>query len=469
MLASIDFDSAANIAALVQDTNLQVRHLRTDGLVAFGRKARTHTKAQIEALAKVIEAFGFIVPVVVDENAKVLAGNARIEAARLKGLTTVPTVEVSHLTSAQKRAFVIADNKLGELAGWDRDTLRVEFEELRELNLDFDLELTGFAQPQIDALLFAGDGAGDGAGDKLPTTPLTPTSRLGDVWLLGDHRLVCGDATHPGVVSELMGGGQARTAFCDPPFNVRISGHVTHNPRHSEFVMASGEMSDAGFTDFLGKVWTRIEDALVPGGLAYLCMDWRHCQHTLTALETTSLEFLNLIVWDKKAGGMGSFYRSRHELIFLAKKPGGEHVNQVRLGSNGRDRSNVWAYEGVNGFGKAKAKIRDLHPTVKPMAMVRDAILDSSAVSDVVLDLFSGSGTTLIAAEVTGRKGRAAELDPGYADTSVMRWQDFTGREATLTETGQTFAEVRAHRAGQAEATLCADAGQHQPEEEPAR
>lgn len=183
------------------------------------------------------------------------------------------------------------------------------------------------------------------------------------------------------------------------------------------------------------------------GGLAYLCMDHRHLHHTFNALEGTGLEQLNLIVWDKGTGGMGSFYRSRHEIIILAKRSGADHLNRVQLGSNGRDRSNVWSYSGVNGFGKAKAKIRDLHPTVKPMAMVRDAILDSSAVGDVVLDLFSGSGTTLIAAEVTGRKGRAIELDPIYADTGVVRWQDFTGQEAVLADTGETFAQVRARRA----------------------
>jgi DNA modification methylase len=222
--------------------------------------------------------------------------------------------------------------------------------------------------------------------------------------------------------------------------------------------MASGEMSDEAFTAFLAKVWTGIESALVPGGIAYLCMDWRHVSNTLHAMGQTSLELLNLIVWDKKAGGMGSFYRSRHELVFLAKKPGDEHKNRVQLGSNGRDRCNVWTYDGVNGFGAAKAKARDLHPTVKPMAMVRDALFDSSDRGDVVFDLFCGSGTTLIAAEVSKRKGRAIELDPVYADTGVVRWQDFTGREAVLIETGETFAQVRARRA-QERASMTVEGG----------
>ncbi len=451
MLASLNSDGAGQIAALLEDLALQVRYLPTDTLVAYGRKARTHTKGQVEALAKVMAEFGCIVPVIVDEANKVLAGNARIEALRLLGQKTVPTVQVSHLNDAQKRAFVIADNRLGELAGWDRETLRIEFEELRDLNLDFELDLTGFSEAQIDGLMIVG-GSEDGAGDKVPFVPASPTSRPGDVWLLGEHRLVCGDATEPAVMQAVLQGDAVRTVFCDPPYNVRVSGHVTQNARHGEFVMASGEMSDAAFTAFLAKVWTRIEAALLPGGLAYLCMDWRHLGHTLTAMEGKGLELLNLIVWDKRVAGMGSFYRSRHELVFLVKKEGGPHTNRVQLGSNGRDRSNVWTYEGVNGFGAAKAKARDLHPTVKPMPMVRDALLDSSDRGEVVLDLFSGSGTTLIAAEVSHRRGRAIELDPLYADTGVMRWQDFSGREAVLQQSGERFSQVRARRAAGLEA-----------------
>lgn len=444
MSASLVSEGVANIAALVHDLDLQVQYLATDRLVAYGRKTRTHTKAHIELMVKVMAEFGCIVPVIVDEAAKVLAGNARVEAARTLGLDRVPTVKVSHLNDAQKRAFVIADNRLGELAGWDRDTLRIELEELRDLDLHFDLQLTGFSEPQIEGLL-AGDA--DGKADAVPFAGAAPVSQAGDLWLMGDHRLSCGDATDPGVLTGVLGDDRVRTVFTDPPYNVRVSGHVTHNARHGEFVMASGEMSDEAFTAFLGQVWGNIAKALVPGGLAYLCMDWRHMGHTLSAMADKGLDLLNLIVWDKKIAGMGSFYRSRHELVFLVKKEGGPHTNRVKLGSNGRDRSNLWAYDGVNGFGAGKAKARDMHPTVKPMAMVRDALLDSSDRGEVVLDLFSGSGTTLIAAEVARRRGRAIELDPLYADTGVIRWQDFTGRQAVLAGSGETFAQVRARRA----------------------
>jgi len=444
------------IATLIQDLDLTVRYLPPQTLVAFGRKTRTHTKAHIELMAKVMGEFGCIVPIIVDENDKVLAGNGRVEAACVLGLTRVPTVKVSHLSAAQKRAFVIADNRLGELAGWDRDTLRIELEELRDLDSSFELELTGFTDAKIDGLL-ASCTDGDHKADHVPMCPEAPASRAGDIWLLGEHRLVCGDATDPSVIAAVLMGEGVRTVFTDPPYNQRVSGHVTRNSRHDEFVMASGEMSDKDFTLFLAKVWAAIETALVPGGLAYLCMDWQHLRHLQDALDATALEPLNLIVWDKQISGMGSFYRSRHELVFLAKKPGAAHANRIQLGTNGRDRSNVWEYQGMGGFGAGKAKARDLHPTVKPMAMVRDALLDSSDRGEVVLDLFSGSGTTLIAAEASKRRGRAIELDPLYADTSVIRWQDYTGKEALLAESGETFAQVRAKRA---DAQTLQEAGQ---------
>ena len=225
--------------------------------------------------------------------------------------------------------------------------------------------------------------------------------------------------------------------FTDPPYNVAVAGHVTSGGKHGEFVMASGEMSDEEFTDFSAKVMMRASETLIDGGVAYYCMDRRHMEHTLAASKSAGLDLLNLVVWDKKAGGMGSFYRSRHELIFVFRKPGASHLNRVELGKHGRDRANVWTYEGVNGFGAAKAKAREMHPTVKPLGLVRDAILDCTQKGDPVLDLFSGSGTTIIAAESAGRRGFATELDPRYVDVGVIRWQEFTGREARLASTGQ--------------------------------
>lgn len=429
---------------LLAGAALSIRYLQPASLAAFGRKARTHSKSQIRQIADSIATFGFAVPVLVDEEDKVIAGNARVEAAIVLGLATVPAVTLSHLSAPQKRAFVLAENKLATLAGFDKTVLRLEFEELQALDLDFSLEVTGFLEPEIDALRFGSDAAK--AGDTVPALPQEPTSRRGDLWLLGRHRLLCGDATDPACLQKLLDGEQARTVFEDPPYNVKISGHVTGSGLHGEFVQASGELSVTEFTAFLEKTFARTAEGLTPGGLAYVCMDFRHMRNVLDAAEKTGLELLNLIVWDKQAGGMGSFYRSRHELIFLFSTRGGERTNRVQLGKHGRDRHNVWCYPGVNGFGAEKARAREMHPTVKPLALVRDAILDSTAHGDLVLDLFSGSGTTIVAAEEAGRRGAAMDLDPRYVDTAIMRWQDFSGQEARLADTGKTFREVRAER-----------------------
>lgn len=439
--AASDAPRIAQLTGLIQDRPIE-------SLVAFGRKSRVHSRQQIVQIAESIRVFGFNDPVLIDENGKVLSGNARVEAARLLTWTTVPCVQASHMSAAQKRAYVIAENRLGELASWDNDVLRLEFEELIEIKTDFSLEVIGFSEPQIDTIMLAGQG-GSERGDRIPPAPDTAVSQVGDLWLLGDHRLICGDATDPDVIGSLMDGVEARTVFTDAPYNVPVAGHITSSGQHGEFVMASGEMTDPEFTDFLTRVLARILEALTPGGLGYFCMDWRHAKHTLDAAEATGCELLNIICWDKTAGGMGSFYRSRHELIFLFRKRGAGHTNRVQLGSNGRNRANVWAYDGVNGFGKSKAKTRELHPTVKPLALVRDALLDSTARGDAVLDLFSGSGTTIIAAEHSGRRGHASELDPRYVDVGVIRWQDFTGRQARLAATGQTFEEARAVRLAQ--------------------
>ena len=447
-MSTSSFGKSADVPDPLSGLELKIQYLPPRSLSSLGRKSRTHSKDQIRRIAESIRTFGFTVPVLVDEADKVIAGNARVEAAIQLELAQVPVVALSHLTRAQKRAFVIAENQLATLAGWDRDVLRIEFEELSALDLDFSLEVTGFLEPQIDALVFSDPGA-DGSGDRLPPFPSAPTSRSGDLWLLGEHRLLCGDSTSQASLDVLLGGGQVRAVFTDAPYNVRISGHVTDSGMHSEFVMASGEMEDDEFTAFLTRSLIQLSAALMPGGVGYFCMDWRHAGNVLDALRATDLEYMNLVVWDKQSGGMGSWYRSRHELVFVLRKPGAAHLNRVELGRHGRDRHNVWQYAGVNGFGTEKARAREMHPTVKPFALVRDAILDCTARGDRVLDLFSGSGTTIIAAHAAQRRGAAIELDPRYVDTGVIRWQDYSGKEARLAATGQTFREVQAERASQ--------------------
>lgn len=424
--------------ALVRDHDLRIESRPIAELKAAGRKARHHPAKQIAKIADSIRRFGFVSPLLIDSGGRVLAGLARLEAAKSLAMTSLPTVVVDHLSLEEQRAFVLADNRLAELGSWNKEALKLELDELAELDLDFSLELTGFSLPEIDAIRF---GVGDSAAgdDEVPAVQADTVSRLGDLWTLGEHRLLVGDATSSEILDRLLAGEVVRSVFTDAPYNVPIEGHVTSSKTHGRFVMGDGEMSDAEFTTFLTAVCRQIERALIDGGIAYFCMDWRHMRHVLDAAQVAGLSVLNLCVWDKGAGGMGSFYRSRHELVFVLKKGKAAHLNTVELGKNGRNRANVWAYEGVNGFGADKAREREMHPTVKPLALVKDALLDSSNKGDIVLDLFGGSGTTLIAAEQAGRRARLTELDPKYADVIIRRWEAASGREARHAALGRTF------------------------------
>ena len=438
--------ASSSPSATVLTNHMQLNWIALDALKASGRKSRTHSRDQIGKLAESIRSFGFSVPILVDHDNRI-SGRPREARGCPSGRPRERSLSLPCRTSPaeQKRAFILAENRLAELAGWDRETLRIELEELTAIDLDFDLTVIGFAEPEIDAILYSGT-EGEEPGEAIPQLAADPVTRLGDLWLLGEHHLYCGDALQQKALEIVLAGELARTVFTDPPYNASINRHVTKSAQHPEFVMASGEMGEAEFAQFLNSVAGQITRALAPGGLAYVCMDWRHMLEVLNAAASQSLDVLNLIIWDKTRGGMGSFYRSQHELIFLLRKPGDLHLNRVELGKHGRYRTNVWAYQGVSGAGDAKAQAREMHPTVKPLALVRDAILDSTAGGDLVVDLFSGSGTTLIAAHETRRRCSAIELDPRYVDVGVIRWQDFSGLEARLADTGETFGEVRERR-----------------------
>jgi hypothetical protein len=305
----------------------QIRLVAPASLAAFGRRARTHSKDQIVQIANSIKTFGFSVPVLVDENDKVIAGNARIEAAIQLGLSEIPVVTLSHLDAAQKRAFILAENKLASLAGWDNAVLSLEFKDLLDLEIDFELDVTGFADPEVDALVFGQD---EGERASKVALPVTATSRIGDLWLLDRHRVMCGDSTDKEAVSQLLGGEQARTVFQDPPFNVKIGGHVSGTGQHSEFVMASGEMSDDEFTAFLTQVFARTAESLVPGGLAYVCMDFRHMRNVLDAAGANALKLLNLSrLNDKSQGTIIAVQQRLHEddLAAHLQTMGYEHLN----------------------------------------------------------------------------------------------------------------------------------------------
>jgi len=406
---------------------------------------RTHSKDQIDLLKRSITEFGFTTPLLVDDENQVIAGAGRLMAARELGIEFVPIIRLSHLSADQVRALVIADNQIAARAGWDLDLLRVELSELEVA--EFDLELLGFETAVLDQYLAVDPGGGGSEGDGGDSaTP--PVSRPGDVWVIGPHRLGVGDIRDPDLLARVLGGRSVRMVLTDPPYNVRIKGHVRPSKAngHEEFAFASGEMSEEEFITFLVDTLTPQLDALVEGALAYAFMDWRHLFELNRAAFRLNVSPVNLAVWVKNNGGMGSLYRSRHELCAIFKKGGGKHVNNVALGKHGRNRTNVWEYSGVNSFGEGREEALADHPTVKPVDMLADAILDVTKRRDLVLDGFAGSGSTLVAAARTGRVGVGVEYEPKYADVALRRLRAETGEIPRLLETNENFDAIAERR-----------------------
>jgi DNA modification methylase len=412
--------------------------------------ARQHSRKQIRQLASSIATFGFNVPVLVDAELNAIAGHCRLAACHALGLAEVPTLCLDHLSRAQARAFMIADNRLTEIASWDDRLLAQQLKDLSLAGLDFSLEVTGFEMAEIDLRIESLEHppeADDDPADVLPGLLANPPfSKIGDLWTLGNHRVLCGSALDAAAFAALMGDERAATIFTDTPYNVPIDGHASGLGaiHHRPFPMASGEMTKTEFAAFLGQAFRNLAAFSVDGSLHYVCMDWRHLEELLAAGREAYSELKNLCVWVKNNGGMGSLYRSQHELVFVFKHGRSGHRNNVQLGQFGRNRSNVWRYPGANSFARSseEGNLLALHPTVKPVAMVADAILDCSARGEVVLDAFLGSGTTLIAAERTGRRCYGLELDPGYVDTIVRRWQKLSGGSALHGVSGRSFDEL---------------------------
>ena len=360
------------------------------------------------------------------------------------GLQTVPTVCCDDMSEAQIRAYMIADNKLASNAGWDEVKLAAEFDEL--IKIDFDLELTGFEIAEVESVFSAAEPEPD-EDDAVPEVDpdAEPIARRGDLWLLGEHRLYCGDATDPAAYEALLDDERAEVVFTDPPYNVPIKGHVSGlgKAQHREFAMASGEMSEDEFASFLKTVAERLVAFSTDGSIHFICMDWRHGFELQAAARGVYSELKNLCVWTKTNGGMGSLYRSQHELIYVFKNGTASHVNNVELGKFGRYRTNVWNYAGANSFGKNRDADLASHPTVKPVALVADAIRDCSRRGGLVLDPFSGSGTTILAAERAGRRAAAIELDPLYVDVAIRRFEAQSGLKARKAATGEVFENSR--------------------------
>jgi DNA modification methylase len=351
----------------------------------------------------------------------------------------IPAIEIGHLSTIQKRALALADNRISQNAGWNLDILAVE---LRELSMmDFDIEVAGFETTEVDLLIDRPDNPAD---DCIPPLDSQAITRQGDLWILDGHRLLCGDARDRNDYARLVRNERARLMFTDPPFNVKINGHAggLGTVHHREFAMASGEMSKSEFIGFLTKIFANAATVSHDGALHYSFMDWRHMTEITTAANGVYSELKNVCVWVKDNGGMGSFYRSQHELIFVYKVGTAKHINNIELGRSGRYRTNTWHYAGVNTMRPGRLEDLAMHPTVKPVALVADAIKDCSRRGDIVLDPFCGSGTTIVAAEKTGRRAYAIEIDPHYIDVAVKRWQTSSGKAAVLDSSGQAFDEV---------------------------
>ena len=421
-----------------------------DSLRPAKRNPRTHSRRQIRQIADSIERYGFTNPVLIDDDGGIVAGHGRVAAAKLLGLGTVPVVPIGDLSAKERKAYALADNKLALNAGWDQELLAVELQEL--LDAGFEMELTGFGLAEIDFTLDVARQskpiAEDPATDRIPAVAETAVSRPGDLWHLGRHLLLCGDARERGHYERLMGRDEVGLVFTDPPYNVPIDGHVSGlgRIRHRAFAMCVGEMAEDAFVGFLAGALTNMAAHCRDGAILFVCMDWRHMGELTAAGRQSGLELKNLCVWNKTNGGMGTFYRSKHELVFVFKHGEAPHVNSFGLGDTGRYRTNVWDYPGISSIGRNRTSEQEMHPTVKPVALVADAIKDCSRRGDIVLDPFAGSGTTLIAAQTTGRTARLIEFDPGYCDTIIRRFEVFTGKEATLGDTRETFETVSLQR-----------------------
>lgn len=423
---------------------LKIYYINPFELKLNPRNSRTHSKKQLHKIAQSIKKLGFNNPVLVDIDNVIIAGHGRVLAARELGLTEIPTICLSHMTKEQVRAYIIADNKLAEDAGWDNEILKIELSFLMNLEpeFEFDATITGFDIPQLDLILNpeiidSGDEVSKADSDTeflISIIDIPRRVNKGDLWMLGEHLLYCGNSLEESSYKKLLGNEQAQIIFTDPPYNVKIRGNVTKQKQHEEFELASGEMKKDEFIDFLKTAMSLQAKYSIDGSIHYQCMDWRHVGEMLAAGSDIYSSLKNICVWDKGTGGMGSLYRSQHELIFVFKNGIKPHINNVELGVHGRYRTNIWKYKGMHASNPQAKTLMKLHPTVKPVPMIMDALLDCSSIGGVVLDSFGGSGSTLIAAERTKRKARIIELEPKYCDVILYRWEHLTGKIAKLVE-----------------------------------
>lgn len=394
---------------------------------------RKHSKKKIEKLAKWIIKTNYIVPIVLDDENQIASGYCRFLAARKLCLELIPTVRLGHLSKDELRLFAIAENQLVLDAEWDVEILKVELTELSKL--EFDQDLFVFEPAQMDMIILEPNKKQTeeelNKADELPDeSKIIKRVKFGDIWRLGNHYLICGDSLKDETLKALLGDLKANMIFTDAPYNVKVDGHICGKGKikHDEFQMASGEMSNDEFTKFLRTSMQLLVKYSTDGSIHFQCMDWRHAKNMLDAAESIYTELKNICVWDKGSGGMGSMYRSQFELIFVFKSGKSKHCNNVQLGKFGRNRTNIWSYPGVRASNPNSIEELKLHPTVKNVQMVADAILDCSNPNDIILDAFGGSGTTLLAAEKTNRRAYLVEIDHHYCDTVIYRFNQISSK-----------------------------------------
>jgi DNA modification methylase len=412
--------ATTNTETRTESSDLRVEGCKIGQLIPYANNARTHSDEQIAEIAASIRAFGWTNPILVDGNDGVIAGHGRLLAARKLGLETVPVIRLGHLSETQRRALVLADNRIALNSGWNEDLLRIELEELRDL--DFDLDLLGFDEAELDRYIgMSGDEEGLTDDDAIPEALEDPVTKSGDLWVLGDHRLLCGDATVLADVEKALGGGLADLCFTDPPYNVDYGASAGSK-------ILNDNLGD-GFETFLYDACVNILS--VTKGASYICMSSSELHNLQKAFKAAGGHWSTFVIWAKNTFTLGrADYQRQYEPILYGWKEGVDH-----FWCGARDQGDVWFVD--------KPRKNDLHPTMKPVALVERAIRNSSKSRDIVLDPFGGSGTTLIAAEKTGRSARLVELDPRYADVIVRRWQEFTGNAATLEGDDRAFDEIQ--------------------------
>ena len=428
-------------------TELKIETVKVEQLKPYKNNAKIHSPDQISQIAESIQQFGFVNPILIDENDEIIAGHGRFEAAKILNLSQVPVIRIGHLTNVQKRKLRIADNRISENGGgWDADLLNIEISELCELEDIADITITGFNDIEIDQILT--EPRTKSEVKKLDAVPYVADDEIitvpGDIWEFdGGHRIICGDSIDRDTFAKLLGNKRVNLVLQDPPFNIKIKGFVSGNGtvKHPDFAMATGEMSDSEYTEFLGKNFALCSEYATDNAMIFNFIDWRNVMPMLTACKQHFARHINLCVWVKNKAGMGTPYRSQHELCTVFLNKAGKVTDHIKLGKYGRNRSNVWHYYGCNSYGPHRNDLK-MHPTVKSFEMLSDIMLDVTSIGDAVLDCFLGSGSTFIAAQRHKRICYGIEYEPKYVDTCVKRFYEAFGIDAINARTGKTYTQL---------------------------